>query len=107
MVIFCIIMSILIRLTEASQGLQYFVSGWASRVYFSDNGSTANEIALKMAFRKFLFDHNILVNPVRNNAIERFINLKVSFQMFFTWIYLNLFLHQKLEPFLCESREAV
>ncbi|KAK1391594.1 hypothetical protein POM88_010650 [Heracleum sosnowskyi] len=31
--------------------------GWASRAYFSDNGSTAIEIALKMAFRKFLFDH--------------------------------------------------
>lgn len=33
--------------------------GWASRVYFSDNGSTAIEIALKMAFRKFSFDHGI------------------------------------------------
>lgn len=34
-------------------------AGWASRVYFSDNGSTAIEIALKMAFRKFSFDHGI------------------------------------------------
>ncbi|KGN65428.1 bifunctional dethiobiotin synthetase/7,8-diamino-pelargonic acid aminotransferase, mitochondrial isoform X1 [Cucumis sativus] len=33
--------------------------GWASRVYFSDNGSTAIEIALKMAFRKFSIDHGI------------------------------------------------
>lgn len=33
--------------------------GWAARTYFSDNGSTAVEIALKMAFRKFLFDHGI------------------------------------------------
>lgn len=28
-------------------------------MYFSDNGSTAIEIALKMAFRKFSFDHGI------------------------------------------------
>ncbi|GLJ26997.1 hypothetical protein SUGI_0528990 [Cryptomeria japonica] len=34
--------------------------GWASRVYFSDNGSTAIEIALKMAFRKFAFDHGFI-----------------------------------------------
>lgn len=33
-------------------------AGWASRVYFSDNGSTAIEIALKMAFRKFCVDHD-------------------------------------------------
>lgn len=33
--------------------------GWATRAYFSDNGSTAVEIALKMAFRKFSFDHGI------------------------------------------------
>ncbi|XP_056176987.1 bifunctional dethiobiotin synthetase/7,8-diamino-pelargonic acid aminotransferase, mitochondrial isoform X2 [Syzygium oleosum] len=34
--------------------------GWASRVYFSDNGSTAIEIALKMAFRVFSADIGIL-----------------------------------------------
>ncbi|KAJ7979489.1 Bifunctional dethiobiotin synthetase/7,8-diamino-pelargonic acid aminotransferase, mitochondrial [Quillaja saponaria] len=34
--------------------------GWASRTYFSDNGSTAIEIALKMAFRKYCFDHGLL-----------------------------------------------
>ncbi|CAA6672207.1 unnamed protein product [Spirodela intermedia] len=33
--------------------------GWASRAYFSDNGSTAIEIAIKMAFRKFSLDHGI------------------------------------------------
>ncbi|KAF3771996.1 Bifunctional dethiobiotin synthetase/7-8-diamino-pelargonic acid aminotransferase [Nymphaea thermarum] len=33
---------------------------WASRTYFSDNGSTAIEIALKMAFRKYSVDHGIL-----------------------------------------------
>ncbi|KAL4564280.1 hypothetical protein LXL04_028340 [Taraxacum kok-saghyz] len=37
--------------------LQGVGKGWASRVYFSDNGSTAVEIALKMAFRKFLVDN--------------------------------------------------
>ncbi|CAL0325586.1 unnamed protein product [Lupinus luteus] len=36
--------------------------GWASRVYFSDNGSTAIEIALKMAFRKFSVDHGLIPN---------------------------------------------
>lgn len=35
-------------------------AGWASRSYFSDNGSTSIEIALKMAFRRFSFDHGIL-----------------------------------------------
>ncbi|RLN68057.1 hypothetical protein BBJ29_007032 [Phytophthora kernoviae] len=33
--------------------------GWASRVYFSDDGSTAVEVALKMAFRKFVLDHGL------------------------------------------------
>ncbi|KAH7441161.1 hypothetical protein KP509_03G027300 [Ceratopteris richardii] len=33
---------------------------WASRVYYSDNGSTAVEIAIKMAFRKYLHDHQLV-----------------------------------------------
>ncbi|KAJ0984227.1 hypothetical protein J5N97_002583 [Dioscorea zingiberensis] len=36
--------------------------GWASRTYYSDNGSTAVEIALKMAFRKFSFDQGIALD---------------------------------------------
>ena len=30
--------------------------GWAQRVFYSDNGSTAIEVGLKMAFRKYLCD---------------------------------------------------
>ncbi|EOY31725.1 Adenosylmethionine-8-amino-7-oxononanoate transaminases [Theobroma cacao] len=51
--------------------------GWASRVYFSDNGSTAIEIALKMAFRKFSSDHGILPELFENNSAERCIELMV------------------------------
>ncbi|KAK9076821.1 hypothetical protein SSX86_005155 [Deinandra increscens subsp. villosa] len=43
--------------------------GWASRVYFSDNGSTAIEIALKMAFRKFLADNKLLLD-LDDSSIE-------------------------------------
>lgn len=33
--------------------------GWAERVFFSDNGSTAIEVAIKMAFRKYIVDHGL------------------------------------------------
>ncbi|TYH36421.1 hypothetical protein ES332_D13G263800v1 [Gossypium tomentosum] len=51
--------------------------GWATRVYFSDNGSTAIEIALKMAFRKFSSDHGILPELLKNNPTESCIELMV------------------------------
>lgn len=33
--------------------------GWASRVFFSDDGSTAMEVAIKMGMKKFCHDRNI------------------------------------------------
>lgn len=51
--------------------------GWASRVYFSDNGSTAVEIALKMAFRRFLTDNNLLSCHESVNVDGRCMDLKV------------------------------
>lgn len=51
-------------------------TGWASRTFFSDNGSTAIEIALKMAFRKFSFDHGILSE---DNTAGRSVELMVGF----------------------------
>ncbi|XP_055823033.1 bifunctional dethiobiotin synthetase/7,8-diamino-pelargonic acid aminotransferase, mitochondrial [Solanum dulcamara] len=51
--------------------------GWASRVYFSDNGSTAIEIALKMALRKFLFDHKIVSDDLVAENAESRVDLKV------------------------------
>ncbi|KAL4340396.1 hypothetical protein GQ457_08G002330 [Hibiscus cannabinus] len=44
--------------------------GWATRVYFSDNGSTAIEIALKMAFRKFSSDHVIFPELLKNSPAD-------------------------------------
>ncbi|KAA3485935.1 bifunctional dethiobiotin synthetase/7,8-diamino-pelargonic acid aminotransferase, mitochondrial [Gossypium australe] len=52
--------------------------GWATRVYFSDNGSTAIEIALKMAFRKFSSDHGILPELLKNNPTESCTELMVG-----------------------------
>ncbi|GJW54676.1 bifunctional dethiobiotin synthetase/7,8-diamino-pelargonic acid aminotransferase, mitochondrial [Tanacetum coccineum] len=56
--------------------------GWASRAYFSDNGSTAIEIALKMAFRKFLVDNELLLNIPQDNTLENSIELKVYLSTF-------------------------
>lgn len=54
------------------------VSGWASRTYFSDNGSTAIEIALKMAFRKYSSDHGILSDLLEDNMAGRGVELMVG-----------------------------
>ncbi|KAL4182127.1 hypothetical protein AMTRI_Chr12g274370 [Amborella trichopoda] len=43
--------------------------GWASRVFFSDNGSTSIEISLKMAFRKFASDHALFC-PSQLKSVE-------------------------------------
>ncbi|KAJ4827784.1 Bifunctional dethiobiotin synthetase/7,8-diamino-pelargonic acid aminotransferase, mitochondrial [Turnera subulata] len=51
--------------------------GWASRVYFSDNGSTAIEVALKMAFRKFTCANANILQLLNNNKSEGCIELKV------------------------------
>ncbi|XP_043709582.1 bifunctional dethiobiotin synthetase/7,8-diamino-pelargonic acid aminotransferase, mitochondrial isoform X2 [Telopea speciosissima] len=51
--------------------------GWASRVFFSDNGSTAIEIALKMAFRKFSCDHGIILDSPDMNMVGRCPEFKV------------------------------
>ncbi|KAL5230336.1 hypothetical protein ABZP36_029112 [Zizania latifolia] len=50
---------------------------WASRVYYSDNGSTAIEIALKMAFRKYACDHGILVDNEKDITSKKSIRFKV------------------------------
>lgn len=59
------------------------LAGWASRTYFSDNGSTAVEIALKMAFRKFSVDSGILLDYAKNNTAETSIELKVCLSSLF------------------------
>jgi bifunctional dethiobiotin synthetase / adenosylmethionine---8-amino-7-oxononanoate aminotransferase len=47
-------------LNVAEKLLSTVGDGWADRVFYSDNGSTAIEVAIKMAFRKYMMDHNIL-----------------------------------------------
>lgn len=54
-------------------------TGWASRTFFSDNGSTAIEVALKMAFRKSSLDHGIILDSTEANNVEKSIEVKVHF----------------------------
>lgn len=53
------------------------MAGWASRVYFSDNGSTAIEIAIKMGFRRFSIDHGILTERSSDGSKEKTVELMV------------------------------
>ncbi|RLN15115.1 hypothetical protein BBO99_00003550 [Phytophthora kernoviae] len=49
--------------------------GWASRVYFSDDGSTAVEVALKMAFRKFVLDHGLDYSTFTSDGPAKMVTL--------------------------------
>jgi bifunctional dethiobiotin synthetase / adenosylmethionine---8-amino-7-oxononanoate aminotransferase len=62
--------------------LPLVLTGWASRVYYSDNGSTAVEIALKMAFRKFVHDHGIFQNLQKDGLNTTDLQLKVPYFTF-------------------------
>jgi dethiobiotin synthetase/adenosylmethionine--8-amino-7-oxononanoate aminotransferase len=61
----------------AQRAVDLVGKGWASRAFFTDNGSTAVEVALKMAFRKYAIDHNMIFNeefllssPKQENKVE-------------------------------------
>ena len=55
------------RLVNSPSGPGY---GWASRVFFTDDGSTAMEVAIKMGMKKFCFDHGIEMSG-KNNGTKK------------------------------------
>lgn len=61
-------------LNVAQRAIDTVGSGWASRVFFSDNGSTAVEVALKMGFRKRATDY-----PSRKHLPVHIVGLRNSY----------------------------
>lgn len=58
----------------AQRAIETVGAGWATRTFFSDNGSTAVEVALKMAFRKRANDE-----PQRNHLPVHIVGLRNSY----------------------------
>lgn len=72
-------------------------AGWASRVFFSDNGSTAIEIALKMAFRKFSLEHGLIPDCHEDATDEKSTELMVGaygplFNLFCAIVQISIFI---------------
>nr|GMD60376.1 bifunctional dethiobiotin synthetase/7,8-diamino-pelargonic acid aminotransferase, mitochondrial [Ipomoea batatas] len=61
------------KLRRSKFCLSPMISYWCSSFAISDNGSTT----LKMALRKFLFDHKVLLENSNGNGAGRYIDLKV------------------------------
>lgn len=64
-------------LALAENALSLIGRDWASRVFFSDDGSTAVEVALKMAFRKYLVDQGF-ITAKNDNSGERLVGEEES-----------------------------
>ncbi|KAJ9533539.1 hypothetical protein QJQ45_026569 [Haematococcus lacustris] len=59
-----------LSLRAAERLLEVVGKPWASRVFFSDDGSTAIEVALKMAFRKFMVDKGLASGSTATAAVQ-------------------------------------